>query len=96
MTLELTWPSVALLRLAPVGHLDPQVFGLRWLEPVRDWRADAEARLEVVDAERLALLGGTIAALAPGEPSDRRKVLLGALGRIRGVLVGYPCAVRIT
>ena len=87
---------MALLRLAPVGHLDPQTFGLRWLEPVFDWTPDREARLEVAEPERLALLGAAIEAVAPGEASDRRRVLLGALGRIRGVLVGHPCATRVT
>lgn len=87
-TLELSWPSVSLLKLAPYGSLYPSCFGLRWAAPISEHSPDREARLEIVDVERVRLLQGALEALAPLEQGDRRKVLEGAVARIRGTLVG--------
>lgn len=88
ITLELSWPSVSLLKLAPYGSIYPSAFGLKWASSVQEHSSEYGARLEVVDVERVRLLQGALEALAPLEQGDRRKVLEGAVARIRGTLVG--------
>lgn len=78
--LTLSWPAVHLLRLAPIGHLDPQMFGLAWAVPVDEWGQEAEFTIR--DAERVRQFKWALEELAPSLPSDRQKVLAVVVRRL--------------
>lgn len=84
-TVSLSWPTIHLLKLAPVGDTQPEVFGL---SPVAPHALEPCNNFRVSDPSRVRMLCDTLQALAPTMGGDQRKVLEGAEKRLRAALTG--------